>query len=199
MWNASTYVSMLLAAIVGSAMLYSNFEYRGGIGTGNNWAMTYYHSQGWPIPYRTFAIQESYNGTTGAIQDRTLFDSSYQPLGILINLIVFCAITVGVVFTSNIQLKNRASLRQSTVNNALFFLTFTSILAYVYTDGIWAATVLAQLFDEEPNVFWYLGFHQHYTVIPLTFGATCVTWAIGFVALRVLRQSIKPIGRARIA
>lgn len=144
-------------------------------------------------------VAESELGTTGAILDRTLFDSNYRPLGILINLIVFCAITVGVVFTCNIQLKNRASWRQFTVRNALFMLTFISILAYVYTDGIWAATVLAELLDEEPNIFWYLGFHQCYIVAPLSFGVTCALWAIGSVAQRTLHQLMKPFGHAKIA
>ena len=198
MWRPRTYISIVLAAIVGASILYSNFEYRGGIGTGNNWAMTYSYSQGWPIPYRTFAIQESYDGTTGAIQDRTIFDSNYRPIGVFVDLIVFCVIVACVVFACNSQFRNNGLITQFTIGNILFLLTFVSILTYVYTDGIWAATVLAELLEEEPNIFWYLGFHAWYIVVPLSFGVTCVSWAAGSLGTMLFRQLVTPRTRAPI-
>lgn len=197
MWRTSTYITILVGAIVSAAMLYSNVEYRDGVGAGNNWAVTYSHSQGWPIPYRTFAIQETYYTTTGAIQDRTIFDSSYRPTGILVDLIVFCAIAIGVIFACNAQLRNKGHWQQFTLGNVIFLLTFVSVLTYVYTDGIWAATALAELFDEEPNTFWYLSFHPWYIVGPLSFGVTCVAWAIGCLALRILHQFSTPVAYTR--
>ena len=188
MWRTNTYIATIFTSIVFASMLWANFEYRYGYEEGDNSAMTFSCYQGWPVPCRTFSLQETYNTVNGAIQERTISDTNYRPLGVLVDLIVFATIILSAVYTCNAQWHSSRKWKQFSLGNILFLLTFTAILSFVYVDEIWNVTAIAERLELEPHMFHTIGSHQWYVAIPLSFGVTCVAWTfVSFASRTTLR------------
>ena len=179
--------SLLIAwtlVVVGYAIVHSNMELRSGIGTGNSWGMTWSFSQGWPIPQRDLHVQEIYAANTGVIPNAVvtteILDSTWIPLGLLLNSIVALTLLSSVATALRIWPRSKLGGVRFGLMSLMFSFCVIAIVTASFANGLSGASILADLFDDRENYFHYVDMPKWHTLIPIAFAIACT----GYVILR---------------
>ena len=175
-------IACTLVAAVGYAIVYSNIEFRSGIGTGNSWGMTWSYSQGWPFPQRDLRVQETYSANSRLNPRSTvtteILDSTWIPIGLVLNSIVALALLFSVVATIRIWPRSKLGGIRFGLASLLFLFCVIAIVTASFANGLSGASILADLFDDHEHYFDYVEMPKWHTLIPIAFAITCMGYVI---------------------